>query len=151
MHTPQPPSPNPPRDRGYEDRGYKDRGYDDRGPDVLGPLLSAAIFGYFGFFTGLRSDDASGAVVPLYLATVWVLRISAILFLASAVIGIVGKHRAGLLAGIAGVVATLGLTVVTAWSMIDPDHDIAVNHLIMILCILWNGYSAFTAIRSALR
>jgi predicted amino acid-binding ACT domain protein len=82
---------------------------------------------------------------------VWVLRISAILFLASAVIGMVGKPRTGLLAGIAGAVATIGLTVVTAWSIIDPERDIAVNHLIMILCILWNAYSAFTAIRSALR
>ncbi|MCX5651163.1 MAG: hypothetical protein NTU45_07210 [Planctomycetota bacterium] len=141
MHTPQPPASYQPSDRGY----------DDRGADVLGPLLSAAIFGYFGFFTGLRSDDDSGAVVPLYLATVWVLRISAILFLASAVIGMVGKPRTGLLAGIAGAVATIGLTVVTAWSIIDPERDIAVNHLIMILCILWNAYSAFTAIRSALR
>lgn len=127
------------------------QGFDDRGPDVLGPLLSAAIFGYFGFFTGLQTDDGSGTTVPLYLATVWVLRLSALLFLAAAVIAILGKQRAGLYAGIAGALATLGLVVVTAWSMLDPERDIAVNHLIMIICILWNAYSSFVGIRSALR
>ena len=141
MNQTPPPSPTRPSARDF----------DDRGPDVLGPLLSAAIFGYFGFFTGLQSDDGSGTVVPLFLTTVWVLRVSALLFLAAAVIAILGKSRAGLFAGIVGAIATLGLVVVTAWSMLDPDRDIAVNHLIMILCILWNAYSSFSSIRSALR
>jgi hypothetical protein len=119
-------------------------------PDVLGPLLSTAIFGYFGFMAGLATGDGSGTV-PLYLTTVWVLRVSAILFLGCAVVAMMRFPRAGLLAGVAGGIATLGLAVVMAWSIADPERDIAVHPLIMILCILWNGYGSFTAIRAGLR
>lgn len=124
---------------------------DDRRPDALGPMLSAAIFGYFGFFTGLSSDDGAGNIVPLYITTVWVLRIGAVLFAVAAMFALSGMREAGLFAGVAGAIATLGLAAVTAWSMIDPQHDIAVNHLIMIICIVWNAYSSFVSIRAGLR
>lgn len=121
-----------------------------QGADVLGPVLSALIFGYFGFFVGLSTGDASGTV-PLYLATVWVLRISAILFAAAAVVAMLGIHRATLISGLVCAVATLGLLAVTVWSVADHERDIAVSPLIMAICIAWNGYCAARAIRDGLR
>lgn len=119
--------------------------------DVLGPLLSAAIFAYFGFLSGLATDDGAGNTVPLYFAAVWGMRIASILFLASATVAMLGVGGASLTAGGLSAIATLILAAITVWSMVDPTYDIAVNHLIMIICVLWNGYSAFRALRSDLR
>lgn len=124
----------------------------DRGSiDVLGPLLSAAIFAYFGFFSGLTTDDGSGSTVPLFFAAVWGMRLASILFLAAAVVGMTGVNRAGLLVGLLGGLASAILAGITVWSMADSTKDIAVNHLIMIICVIWNAYSAFRAIRDDLR
>lgn len=123
--------------------------------DVLGPLLSAAIFGYYGFFFGLSTDDGAGNTVPLFLATVWALRVAAVLFAAELVVAFLGAFagipRGGLIAGALGGVATLVLAIVTVWSIADPNWDIAINHLIMIICVLWNGYASIRAIREELR
>jgi hypothetical protein len=119
--------------------------------DVLGPLLSAAIFAYFGFFSGLQSDDGSGNTVPLFFAAVWGMRLASVLFLAAAVVAILGVNRAGVLAGILGGLGSAILAAITVWSMADSTKDIAVNHLIMIICVLWTAYSAFRAIRDDLR
>jgi hypothetical protein len=121
-----------------------------QGADVLGPVLSALIFGYFGFLAGLSTGDASGTV-PLYLVTVWVLRVSAILFVAAAVVAMLGIRRATLISGLACAAATLGLLVVMVWSVADQQRDIAIHPLIMAICIAWNGYCAGRAIRDGLR
>lgn len=117
---------------------------------MLGPVLSALIFGYFGFYVGLSTGDDSGTV-PLYLATVWVLRISAILFVAAAVVALVGIRRSTLISGLVSAVATLGLLVIAVWSLADQERDIAVHPLIMAICIAWNAYSSAMAIRDGLR
>lgn len=124
----------------------------DRGSiDVLGPLLAAAIFAYFGFFSGLQSDDGSGNIVPLFFASVWGMRLASVLFLAAAVVAILGVNRAGVLAGILCGLGSAILAAITVWSMADSTKDIAVNHLIMIICVIWTAYSAFRAIRDDLR
>jgi hypothetical protein len=119
--------------------------------DVLGPLLAAAIFAYFGFFSGYSTDDGAGNIVPLFFAAVWGMRLASVLFLAAAAVAILGVNRAGLLAGILGGVGSAILAAITVWSMADSTKDIAVNHLIMIICVLWTAYSAFHAIRDDLR
>lgn len=126
---------------------------DQEAPDVVAPLLSAAVFGYYGFLSGVTSDitNDAGEVVPLWVGSLWILRLCALAFLGCAVVGFLKLRHAGLIFGIAGMLAALGLFVVLVWSQLDPEYDFACHPLILLVFGCWNAYASFIAIRANLR
>lgn len=122
----------------------------DARPDLLAPILSAAIFGYYGFFAGLATIGRDGEPVALWIAFVWALRGAAVLFALSAAVAL-AKARVGLLVyGASGVVATGGLLAVFVWDLASPD-GVAIHPAILLILIVWNGYGSLTSFLSGLR
>lgn len=126
---------------------------DREAPDVVAPLLSAAVFGYYGFLSGITSDitNDAGEVVPLWVGSLWILRLCTLAFIGCAVVGFLKLRQAGLIFGIAGMFAALGLFVVLAWSQLDTEYDFACHPLILLVFGCWNAYVSFIAIRASLR
>jgi hypothetical protein len=121
--------------------------------DAFGPLISALIFGYYGFLDSTvrdTTDDADNTVL-LWLGTLWILRVSALLFLASTVLAFRNDRKTDLLYGASSMLATLGLLVILVWDQADTQYQTVFHPIILLLCIAWNGYGAIQTLRSALR
>ena len=121
--------------------------------DAFGPLISALIFGYYGFLDSTvrdTTDDADNTVL-LWLGTLWILRVSALLFVASTVLAFRNDRKTDLLYGASSMLATLGLLVILVWDQADTQYQTVFHPIILLLCIAWNGYGAIQTLRSALR
>lgn len=118
--------------------------------DFLGPLISTVLFGYYGFLAGLDTHGSAGEPIALWIAFVWSLRISAVLFAICLVLAARGNPRELLWYGISGAIATAGLAAVLVWDFADPNA-LAVSPFILLIFVAWNGYSSFATIRDALR
>jgi len=122
-------------------------------PDVLGPLLSAAIFGYFGFLSGTTSQvtNSAGDTVPLWVGSLWILRLSTVLFAGAAGLAMARAPIAGLASGFAGLAATLGLLVILVWDQLDTQYMFACPGWLLAIFIAWNGYHSVRTVREHLR
>jgi hypothetical protein len=123
---------------------------DARGPDVIGPIISAALFGYYGFVAGLSTHGSAGEPIALWLAFVWVLRVAALIFGISTVLALLRNPKTDLLYGAGGLFATAALAGVLVWDLVDPN-SLAVSPIILVILIVWNGYSSIQTLRDALR
>lgn len=121
--------------------------------DAFGPLIAAAVFGYYGFIdsTVSQTADNSGKTVALWVGSLWIIRVAALLFAVSVGLAFRNDRRSDLAYAVGTLVATLGLVVILVWDQLDTTYQTAFHPLILVLCIVWNGYSALTALRAALR
>jgi hypothetical protein len=121
--------------------------------DAFGPLLSAAVFGYYGFVDSVVSQttDSSGQTVALWVGALWIIRIATLLFAVSAGLAFRNDSRTDLVYAVGTLIATLGLVVILVWDQFDTNYQTAFHPVILILCIAWNGYSSVAALRAALR
>ena len=122
-------------------------------PDVLGPLISAAIFGYFGFLSDTTSQvtNSAGETVPLWIGALWILRLSTLLFAGAAGLALARAPMAGLASGLAGLAATLGLLVILVWDQVDRQYYFACPGWLLAIFIVWNGYHSIRTVREHLR
>ena len=118
-------------------------------PDSLAPLISAAIFGYYGFLAGLATHGADGEPIALWIACVWVLRASTVLYAICAVLAWRGRPDAELAYGLCGLAATAALAAIFVWDLISPD-GVAVNPILMVVLLVWNTYNSVSTIRGGL-
>jgi hypothetical protein len=119
------------------------------GPGMM--ILSAAIFGYFGFMTMFPEiDSTTGKVIPLVVTLKWTLRVSAVAFFAAA-LATVAKPVAGnlLYAGL-GVVSAIALAVVGVWDLTSTYYS-GIHPFLLFLFAAWNGYSSWSSLRVLLR
>jgi hypothetical protein len=118
-------------------------------PDVLAPLLSAVVFGYYGFLFGLETHGSDGNPVALWITFLWVLRLAAVLYVGCLVLAARGRPGSELAYGLASAFATAGLAAVFVWDVTSPD-GVAIHPILLLVLIVWNGYCAGTAIRDGL-
>ncbi len=125
----------------------------DRSPDAFGPLISAAIFGYYGFLSGTVSQTtgAQGETVALWLGTLWILRVAAVLFAVCAVLAFRADQRTDLVYGAVGVIATAGLAAILVWDQLDTNYQTAFSPLLLVIFVAWNAYASVSTLRDALR
>jgi hypothetical protein len=123
----------------------------DRLGDLLAPLISLVLFGYYGFLAGLDTADSSGTTVPLWLGSVWILRVVTILFAATIVLALQAHPWSELAFGAAGLAATLGLLVILAWDQLDTSNATVFHPLLLAVFIIWNGFGSISTLRAALR
>lgn len=121
-----------------------------RTADLLAPLLSAAIFGYYGFLAGLETSDANG-VVPLWLGSVWILRIAAILFASCIGLALLDNAWSEAAYGGAGLLAAAGLLAILVWDQLDTANATAFHPLLLLVFAIWNGFASVSTLRAALR
>ncbi len=113
-------------------------------------LLSAAIFGFFGFFYLDWNKPFPDGQVVLFMGLLgWTLRISAIVFLAAGLLAFVSPIAGNLLYALTGV-ASAGLFVVVAvMDVTDTAHMIMpYAPVALVLFAAWNGFGSWSALRS---
>jgi len=115
------------------------------GPAIM--LLSALIFGFFGFL--MRETTVDGEWVLFFALLTWTLRISAGLFVVSAVVTFAAPVAGNLLYALVGVVGA-GLFVVVAVMDIADPHNAAVPWWLLLVFAAWNGYGSWFALRAVL-
>jgi hypothetical protein len=115
------------------------------GPAIM--ILSALIFGYFGF--RMSSTALDGEFVLFFALLTWTLRISAGLFVLSAILTFVVPVVGNLLYALVGVVGA-GLFVVVAVMDIADPYDASVPWWLLLVFAAWNGYSSWLALRAIL-
>lgn len=123
----------------------------DRTSQLTGPaimVLSALIFGFFGFRMGVTASD--GKVVLFFALLTWTLRISAILFALSAVVTLAMPVVGNLLYALVGVVGAGLFVVVVVMDIADRNYTASVHPVILILFAVWNGYGSWLALRAIL-
>lgn len=115
------------------------------GPFIM--LLSAAIFGYFGFFIGLTPTTASGEFVLFFAILLWTLRIGAIVFAAAGLLTMVAPVAGNAVYAIGSLVTALGLVTVGIMDMLDTQRAAAIPPVLAFIFAAWNGYGAVSGLR----
>lgn len=115
--------------------------------DVLGPALTAAIFGYYGFFAGLMTTGDGGESVPLYMAFVWTMRIVSVASLACVLLALTGNRKAAPAYLAMAALSTVGPLGCAVWDMVDAEYNLATSPLILIVFGIWNGYCLYRTVR----
>jgi hypothetical protein len=116
------------------------------GPAIM--VLSALVFGYFGF---TMTDTASDGQFVLFFALLtWTLRISAILFVVAAVITFAAPVFGNLLYALVGVVGAGLFLVVVVMDIADRNYATLVHPVILVVFAIWNGYGSWLALRAIL-
>jgi hypothetical protein len=118
------------------------------GPGIM--LISAAIFGYFGFFTGLTAQTAAGNTVFFFALLLWTLRVTAIAFVVSAALTAVQPLAGNLIYSVFGILSAVGLVVVGVMDLADAQHAAAIPPLLAFLFAAWNGYGSWTGLRAVM-
>ena len=111
-------------------------------------LFSAAMFGYFGFYL-IKPVSASGQPILFMVLLTWTLRISAALFLLSALLTVVRPILGNLLYSLVGVVGAGLFVVVVVMDFTDPKNQ-TISPILLLLFAAWNGYGSWSALRSIL-
>lgn len=111
-------------------------------------LLSAAIFGFFGFF--YISWTPPGNVQRVFFSVLleWTLKATAIGFALSAALTFVRPYVGRALYGIIGVLSAVAFVVVALLDLIDTKNTIMpYGWVVLILFALWNGFGAVNGLR----
>ncbi len=111
-------------------------------------LLSAALFGYFGFFTIWNHTSGLTGEFLLFVALLeWTLKVSAVVFVASALVTFVHPLAANFVFGIVGLVGAVLFVLIAAMDYADARHT-AMSPLLLLIFAAWNGYGSYTGLRS---
>jgi hypothetical protein len=100
-------------------------------------------------FTRNGGQLAFMGVVLVVLHLFWV-RVAALIFGISTVLALLRNPKTDLLYGAGGLFATAALAGVLVWDLVDPN-SLAVSPIILVILIVWNGYSSIQTLRDALR
>jgi hypothetical protein len=122
--------------------------------DLFSPLISAAIFGYYGFLNDTVRDvidDQTGQTVPLWIAFLWSMRLVAVLFLISVGMAMLRKRGSLFVSGLAGMTAALMLAAFAVWDAMDEQYMLAAPGWLLVLFAAWNGYASAGTLRDGVR
>lgn len=116
------------------------------GPGIM--LLSAAIFGYFGFATHWNYHSGLTGEFLLFVALLdWTLKGSAIAFGASALLTLANRVLGNLIYGVVGLIGAIMFVVIAGMDYADTKHR-ALHPLLLLIFAAWNGYSSFAGLRA---
>jgi hypothetical protein len=113
----------------------------DTRPQVFFMLVSAAIFGYFGWMTVWAQQ-----LLPMTAILKWSLRIGSIAFAVAAGLAFAGGMLGPLLYAVAGVVTSILFVVVAVMDWANATHSTGIPPFLLLLFAAWNGYGSVAAI-----
>jgi hypothetical protein len=121
-----------------------------RNPAVASPgimLLSAAIFGYFGFFITWNHYSIITGKFLLFVALLdWTLKGASIGFAIAAGITVVKPFLGNVLYCVVSLLSAVLFVVVAALDFIDPQHT-AMHPALLLIFAAWNGYGAWSGLQ----
>ena len=117
------------------------------GPGIM--LLSAAIFGYFGFAITWIHHSTTGQFLLFVALLDWTLKGSAIGFGMAAVLTFVKPPLGNLLYGVIGLLGAVLFVVVAGMDYVDKQHT-ALHPVLLLIFAAWNGYGSWTGLKAVL-
>ncbi len=118
------------------------------GPGIM--LLSAAIFGYFGFATSWNHHSVLTGEFLLFVALLdWTLKCSSIAFLVAALVTFANTIIGNLIYGLVGAIGAVSFLVIAGLDFADKQHT-AMHPLLLLVFAAWNGYASFSGLREIL-
>lgn len=113
-------------------------------------VLSAVIFGYFGFFMGpWNTASAVTGQFLLYVAMFnWTLQIFAIICLGSALLTVVNPLLGNVIFALAGLAGAVMLVIIAIMDFLDPSTIFPYAPLLLVFFAAWNGYGAWMALKA---
>jgi hypothetical protein len=113
-------------------------------------LLSAALFGYFGYFITWSSTGIGGQFLAYVVLFEWTAKISAAVFLVAALVTLLRPLLGNLIYSAAGLAGAIALVVVLAMDLADTQHMV-VHPAILVLMAAWNGYGSWRGLGNVRR
>ncbi len=118
------------------------------GPVVM--LLSAALFGYFGFMMSWNHHSAITGQFLLFVALLeWTLKGSALAYVAAAVLTVASPTIGNLVFGVAGLAGAILFVVIAGMDHVDKQHMV-LSPVLLLIFAAWNGYGSITGLRAVL-
>jgi hypothetical protein len=121
-------------------------------PDLAGPgimLLSAALFGYFGFATTWLTMGNNGQFLLFVAILEWTLKISAVGFLIAAIITGIRPVAGNVLYAVISLLGAVAFLVVLVMDVMDKQHMV-LHPVLLAIFAGWNGYGALTSLKQLL-
>jgi len=125
----------------------------ERHPALAGPgimLLSAAIFGYFGFYVGPTSYNALGQFILFFAMLQWTLKATTIGFVIAAVLTFAAPIAGNLIFSLVGVISALFFVAIAVLDVMDQQNAAAAPPVLLILFAAWNGYGSWSGLKMVL-
>jgi hypothetical protein len=117
------------------------------GPGVM--LLSAAIFGYFGFGVTWLTTGVNGQYLLFVALFERTLKIGSIAFLISAVLTFVRPLAGNVLYAISSALSAIAMSIVLVLDFLDKQHMV-MPEIVLLIIVLWNIYGAWSSMREVL-
>ena len=118
------------------------------GPGIM--LLSAVIFGYFGFTTNFVPHSVKTGQLLIYVPMLeWTLKVTAIAFGISGVAAFVRPLEANLLFCVAGLLSALLFVAVAVMDFADKQHTV-MSPVLLLIFAAWNGFGSWSGLRAVL-
>ncbi len=109
-------------------------------------LLSALIFGYFGFSTAFVHHSSITGKLLIYVPILeWTLKGVTIAFVLSAVITLINPLLGNLLYSIVGLLTAVLFIIVAIMDIADTQHMV-MSPIVLILFAAWNGFGSWAGI-----
>jgi len=106
-------------------------------------LLSAAIFGFFGFMMSWPELDVqTGKLIPLVVTLKWTLRITAIAFLICALVSMPLPDVGGLVYAAVGMACAAALAVLGVWDLTSHWYS-GIHPFLLFVFAAWNGVTSW--------
>ena len=118
------------------------------GPGIM--LLSAAIFGYFGFSTTFLHHSAITGKLLIYVPILdYTLKGCAVGFLLSGLITFVKPLPGNLLFSLLGLLSALSFLLVAFLDFSDKQHQV-MSPLLLLIFAAWNGIGSWQGLKASL-
>lgn len=114
----------------------------DLAGDAVGMFISAAIFGFFGFFY-----FGAQQTILLFQIVLWTLRGSAIGFALAGALTLARMRIGPMVFQVIAAISSIMLIVTGIWHFVDPTVA-NLNGVLLLLFGIWNGASVFRAFKS---
>ncbi len=118
------------------------------GPGIM--LISAALFGYFGFFRGLLHTNSLNQFVLFFALLVWTLKGTACGFVLGGLLTFVRPVPGNLIYGITGLLSAILFVLIAVMDIMDQQNAAAAPPVLLLIFAAWNGYGSWFGIRAVL-
>jgi hypothetical protein len=125
------------------------RGYAGSSSGLMWMLLSAVLFGYFGFMLTWPRTTLDGDTNWISIVLMWTVRGTAIVFAVSALLTFVHRYVANMMYSATGLISAALFCVVLVWHYTTDAHAPIPPILLMIFAAL-NGYGSWMELRALL-
>lgn len=113
-------------------------------------FLSAAIFGYFGFWTTWLHTGVDGQTLAFVVIEEWTLKACAVGFAASGLLSFALPRPAEFLYAGLGLLSAVAFVIAGVLELLDEKHS-AMGPFMLFIFAAWNGFGSISALRSLLR